>query len=191
MKQYHLVKYHPAKSIWYVPISTYLIHPLVDDIVHNYIDNCWWQWVTLIEPSGCTKVDPIVSSFLCHQPLNIPILPHKLYDPIPHPVIFHGYEGPLPVHCVCLCYRPLVYGVCSNYELVEFQPHTVIPPKPRLCHLLLHRYYWFSLPSPPSFWCTCLGGRPLLPRHLLHQRLYFSLHKIIRPTGASPVSILE
>ena len=124
------------------------------------VHNCWWQWVTLSDPSFFTKVDPIVPPWLCRQPMTIPILPHKIYNPIPQPVTLHVTEGPLPVHCVCLCYRPLVYRVCPNYELVEFQPQTMIPPKPRLCHLLLHSYSWLAPPSPPSFWCPYLGGQP-------------------------------
>ena len=30
--------------------------------------------------------------------------------------------------CVCVCFRPPVCAVCSNHEVVEFQPRTVITP---------------------------------------------------------------
>ena len=42
---------------------------------------------------------------------------------------------------VCVCDLPLILGVCLNYEVVEFQPRTVTPLKPRLRCLLLHSYY--------------------------------------------------
>ena len=39
--------------------------------------------------------------------------------------------------CVCVCYWPLVGGVCQNYEMVEFQHRIATPKKTRLCRLLL------------------------------------------------------
>ena len=63
----------------------------------------------------------------------------------------------------CVCYRPPVYGLCPNYELVEFQPRAVTPPKPRLCCLLLHIYYWPSPPYPPIFRCPSGVGIPSCP----------------------------
>ena len=42
--------------------------------------------------------------------------------------------------CVCICYWTPVWGVCPNYEVVEFQHWTETPPKPRLRQLLLHSY---------------------------------------------------
>ena len=48
--------------------------------------------------------------------------------------------------CVCVCNRPTVRGVCTKYEVVDYQPRTVTPLKPRLHWLLLHSYFWPSLP---------------------------------------------
>ena len=42
-------------------------------------------------------------------------------------VLSFKLHGPL---CMCVCYWPPVCGVCSNYEVVEFQPRKVTPPKP-------------------------------------------------------------
>ena len=42
--------------------------------------------------------------------------------------------------CVCVCYWPPVRGVCPNYEVLDFQPWTVTPPKLRILCLLLHIY---------------------------------------------------
>ena len=42
--------------------------------------------------------------------------------------------------CVCVCYWAPVRVVCPNHEVVELQPWTVTPPKPRLRRLLLHSY---------------------------------------------------
>ena len=72
-----------------------------------------------------------------------------------------------------VCYWPPVSGVCRNDEVVEFQPRTVTPPKPRPLLLLLHICYWPAPPSPPAIRCPSGGSIPLLPRNPLHQRPYF------------------
>ena len=69
-----------------------------------------------------------------------------------------------------MCYWSLVRGVWPDYEVVEFQPWTVTPPKPWLCSLLLHSYSWPAPPSPPAVRCHSGRASPLLPRHPLHQR---------------------
>ena len=74
------------------------------------------------------------------------------------------------ISLTCVCYYPPVRGVCPNYEVVEFQPRTVTPLKPRLCCLLLRIYYWPAPPYPPVVWCPSGGGSPLLPQHPLHRR---------------------
>ena len=59
-----------------------------------------------------------------------------------------------------MCYRTPVLGVYPNYEVVEFQPTTVIPPEPRLCCFWL-RIYSFTAPSLPySFPMSLPGGHP-------------------------------
>ena len=62
--------------------------------------------------------------------------------------------------CVCVCNCLPVRGVCPNYEVMEFQPQTLTPPKPSIRLLLLHSYYLLVLPSPPVVRCPSGGGQP-------------------------------
>ena len=63
--------------------------------------------------------------------------------------------------CVCVYFWSSVRGVCSNYEVVEFQPRTVTPLKPFVRRLLLHIYYLPAPPYPPTLGCTSGGGQPI------------------------------
>ena len=78
-----------------------------------------------------------------------------------------------------MCYWPPVHGVCPNYEMGEFQPQTVNPPKPRLRRLLLHSHSWTASTSHPDIQCPSGGGITLLLRHPLH------LHPYCIRTGSS------
>ena len=66
---------------------------------------------------------------------------------------------------MCVCYRPPVLGVYPNYEVVEFQPTTVIPPEPRLCCFWLRIYSFTAPPSLPVLQCPQQGVIPLPPQH--------------------------
>ena len=87
-----------------------------------------------------------------------------------------------------VCYWPPVRGVCPNYEVVEFKPRTVTPPKPRLRCLLL-RICSLPVPtSPPAVQCysgvapTFSPDTPSTDARLVSAQDY-------PPTRASPVSI--
>ena len=62
--------------------------------------------------------------------------------------------------CVSVCFRPPARGLCPNYEVVEFQPRTGIPPEPRLyCEFL--RTCLLDLPLPLFLPPDLLpGGQP-------------------------------
>ena len=60
-----------------------------------------------------------------------------LYMFVPAPNLLSRHEAPLtwlfPIWfqltiCVCVCNRPLVREVCTNDEVVMFQPRAVTPP---------------------------------------------------------------
>ena len=87
---------------------------------------------------------------------------------------------------LCVCYWSLVPGLCPNYKVVEFQPWTVTPPKPRLHHLLLHSYYWPALPSPPAVRCPSGGGgqpptayTPPPPKSVFYPQRIIHTHKYV------------
>ena len=74
-----------------------------------------------------------------------------------------------------------VRGVCTNNELVDFQPRTVTPPEPMLFCLLLRIYTRPAPPSLPADWCLSGGAHPptaLTPPPLTS---VVSQHSIIYP----------
>ena len=89
--------------------------------------------------------------------------------------------------CLCVCYWPPVHEVCTNHEVVMFQPRTETPPKPRLRHLLVHSLIFEPAPSPPpSIRCLSRGAQriPDPPPH--PPTSTFSPNEIIFPPRYHP-----
>ena len=61
---------------------------------------------------------------------------------------------------VCMCCWPPARGVCTNYEVVEFQPRTVTPLEPRLCRKLLRNFYLTCPALSSHLLMSFRGGQP-------------------------------
>ena len=80
---------------------------------------------------------------------------------------------------MCVRYWIPVRGVCPNYDVVDFQPPTVIPPEPRLCFFLLRIYSFIAPPSIPVVQCPYRGSPPYRPNtpHLIW--VFLSHHAVL------------
>ena len=88
-----LNKQHPGKLFCPIPLSSYLILPVVDDRYHRTVKDLRGEGFTLFYPMGPAKGSFVLSNHPCWHNLNLPLLKHHTKCTTSQPVGFHGVEG--------------------------------------------------------------------------------------------------